>query len=360
MQSRPHLLVDISSHGFGHVSQTSVVLNELVKLVPAIRLTVRTTAPLALLKQRIHCAFEHIPLAFDFGMKMANAVDVEVEESAAAYQAFHTDWQQKVLREAASMHQLKPDLLLANVPYLSLAAARHARVRAVGMCSLNWADIYQHYCVRDGASQRIHQQILAAYNSADYFLKTQPAMEMGNLGNVRSVQPIAQMGVPHRSLISTRSTFRETEKLVMVAMGGMEFRLPVQSWPHLHGIHWIVPQSWGIKRNDTTTFESLNLSFVDVLASCNAVITKPGYGTFTEAACAGIPLLYVTRRNWPEEPYLVHWLRQNAACIEVERELLKSGELAEVLEKLWSMPLPPRPVATGALVAATFLQAEYF
>jgi hypothetical protein len=360
VQSLPHLLVDISSHGYGHVSQTSAVLNELVKLVPALRLTIRTTAPLALLKQRIHGKFEHIPVAFDFGMKMANAVDVEVEESAAAYKAFHTGWQQKILREAESIHQLKPDLLLANVPYLSLSAARHAGVRAVGMCSLNWADIYQHYCVTDITSQRIHEQMLAAYNSADYFLKIQPAMEMGNLGNVHSVQPIAQTGVPQRSLISSRSTFLKTDKLVMIAMGGMEFRLPVQSWPHIPGVHWIVPQSWGIKRDDTTTFESLNLSFADVLASCDAVITKPGYGTFTEAACAGIPLLYVTRRDWPEEPCLVQWLRENAACLEVERELLRTGELAVVLDRLWSMPLPLRPVAGGALEVATILQANYF
>ena len=146
----------------------------------------------------------------------------------------------------------------------------------------------------------------------------------------------------------------------MVAMGGMEFKLPMQNWPVLPGVRWIIPQAWGIRRDDVTVIESLRLPFTDVLASCDAVITKPGYGTFTEAACAGIPLLYVTRRDWPEEPNLVQWLRKNAACIEVERALLMSGELAGVLEKLWSLPLPPRPVATGAVEAATFLQDSYF
>jgi len=73
-------------------------------------------------------------------------------------------------------------------------------------------------------------------------------------------------------------------------MGGMEFRLPVQQWPHLPGIRWIVPQAWDVRRDDTTTFESLQLAFTDVLASCDAVITKPGYGMFTEAACNGVPV----------------------------------------------------------------------
>lgn len=360
MQFRPHLLVDISSHGYGHVSQTAAVLNELAKLIPALRLTVRTTAPLELLKQRIQCEFQYIPAAFDFGMKMANAVDVQIEESAAAYREFHADWQQKITREAQTIRQLKPDLLLANVPYLSLAAAHAAGVRAVGMCSLNWADIYQHYCADDAASRIIHEQMLEAYNCAEYFLKVQPAMEMASFGNSRSVQPIARIGTARRLSVASKCFLRAGEKLVMMAMGGMEFRLPVQSWPHIPGVRWIVPQSWGVRRDDTIAFESLDLSFADVLASCDAVITKPGYGTFTETACAGVPVLYVARRDWPEEPCLVQWLRRNAACLEVERGVLQAGELANVLQQLWSLPLPHKPLAAGAVEAAKFLQATFF
>jgi len=356
----PHLLVDISSHGYGHVSQTAAVVNELVQLMPGLRVTVRTTAPDEFLQSRFECDFQHIPVAFDFGMKMANAVDVQVVESAAAYREFHIDWRQKVEHEAQVMRQLKPDLLLANVPYLSLAAASRANVRAVGMCCLNWADIYQHYCAEDGAFQAVHEQMLEAYRSAECFLKLQPAMEMPDLSNTRSIAPIARVGRALRCHIAANSNQIEGEKLVMVAMGGMDFRLPVQRWPHIPGVRWIVPQAWGIQRHDTTAFESLALAFSDVLASCDAVITKPGYGTFTEAACAGVPVLYVARADWPEEPCLVQWLQQNAACLEVERGALQAGELDKVLEQLWALPLPPRPDAGGAAEAAKFIKTAFF
>jgi hypothetical protein len=228
------------------------------------------------------------------------------------------------------------------------------------MCCLNWADIYQHYCAGDTASQMIHEQMLDAYNSAECFLKVQPAMTMPDLSITRSFQPIARIGQSQRPLIAAQSSLRDGEKLVLLAMGGMEFRLPVQDWPHLPGVRWIVPQAWGITRDDTTAFESLHHPFADVLASCDAVITKPGYGTFTEAACAGVPLLYVTRRDWPEEPYLVQWLQQNAACLEVERGALRAGELGNVLQQLWALPRPPKPDATGAVEVAQFLLATYF
>jgi hypothetical protein len=354
----PHLLVDITSHGYGHVSQTAAVVNELALLVPNLRITVRTAAPYQFLTQRFQCKFEHIPVAFDFGMKMASAVDVQVEASAAAYREFHADWRHRVEGAAETMRALKPDLLLANVPYLSLAAAKVAGVRAVGMCSLNWADIYQHYCAQDRASKVIHQQMLEAYNSADCFLKVQPAMDMPDLGNTRSIQPIARIGQSRRAQIAAQCSLHNGEKLVMISMGGMEFRLPVESWPHIAGVRWIVPQDWQASRSDIIVFESLNLPFTDVLASCDALICKPGYGTFTEAGCAGVPVLYVTRRDWPEEYCLVQWLKQYTACLEVERETLHTGEVEGVLQQLWALRVPSRPEAGGAAEAAKFLTSH--
>ena len=356
----PHLLVDISAHGYGHVAQTAPVINALKRLLPELRVTVRSAAPLPLLQQRIEGNFQHFPLAFDFGMHMANAVDVQVQESAAAYRTFHADWQHKVRLEAAAMAQLRPDALLANVPYLSLAAAQQAGVRAVGMCCLNWADIYRHYCVQDKASRAIHAQMLDAYNSAACFLQVQPTMPMPDFSNLRGIAPIAQPGRQQRACIAEKSSLNNGEKVVLVAMGGMEFRLPMERWPHLPGVHWLVPQAWGVQREDVTAFETLGLSFSDVLASSDAVLTKPGYGTFAEAACAGVPVIYVTRRDWPEEPYLVRWLGQHGVCLEVEREALLEGDLSALLQNLWAQPQPPRPQATGAAESAQILLDDYF
>ena len=94
------------------------------------------------------------------------------------------------------------------------------------------------------------------------------------------------------------------------------------------------------------------------------MLTKPGYGTFTEAACAGVPVLYVARRDWPEEPHLVQWLQQNGICLEVERTVLEAGELDVLLKQLWAMPYPSAPIPAGATEAAQYLcdlleSAEY-
>lgn len=349
------LLVDISAHGYGHVGQTAPVVNSLAQRIPGLRVTVRSAAPEELLRRRFEGDFRHIPVALDFGMKMASAVEVQVGESAAAYRSYHTGWEMKVRRAAEDMRALRPDLVLANVPYLSLAAARAAGVRAAAMCCLNWADIFQHYCASEADAGDIHAQILAAYDSADVFLKVQPAMPMPDLRNARSIGPVAQTGIRRRAELDAKLKGEGADKLVLVAMGGIAFRLPMETWPRMPGVRWLIPESWGIARDDMVPVEALGLPFADLLASCDAVLTKPGYGTFAEAACAGIPVLYVSRGDWPEAPYLVRWLRDHGTCREVSREQLLAGELADTLQALWSQPGPPPPAAHGADEAAEIL-----
>lgn len=354
----PHLLVDISSHGYGHVSQTAPVVNELARRIPDLKVTLRTGAPPTLLAQRFECEFRHIPLEFDFGMKMVSAVEVQVEASHAAYQAWHADWDVRVAHEARAMRELSPDLLLANVPYLSLVAAKVAGVRAVAMCSLNWADIYSHYCRGLAGSELIERQMRDAYGQAAAFLRIEPGMPMSDLANLHTVGCIAIPGREQRQRLAKRLNLATGERCVLVAMGGMEFRLPMEHWPNQTGVRWLVPAAWGIERSDTVAFDTLGMPFSDLLASCDAVLTKPGYGTFAEAACVGVPVLYAARRDWPESSYLAGWLHGYVPCVEVEHDLLERGELDSSLSVLWKESTQVRAQASGISQAVDYLVGQ--
>lgn len=359
----PHLLVDISAHGYGHIAQTAPVVNELARRIPGLSITLRSAATTTYLQQRFTCPFQHIQTALDFGMAMFNAVEVDVPRSLANYCEYHTDWDAKVAQAADEMCVLHPDVLFANVPYLSLAAAQVADIPSVAMCCLNWADIFRHYAPLDAASEVIHTQMMSAYNSAQKFLKVQPTMPMSGLFNAVEIPPIAQQGYKNREGVLRQLHLASGEgwgggntlKLILVAMGGIDYRLPLEHWPRLNGVRWLIPQAWNIQRDDMTALESLDMSFNDVLASVDAVLTKPGYGTFAEAACAGVPVLYVSRGEWPEQPYLVQWLQQHGVCREVSNEQLRTGDLSVVLDELWGQAKPELPQANGAVAAAEYL-----
>ncbi|MFZ2972139.1 MAG: hypothetical protein WA049_05820 [Ferribacterium limneticum] len=340
-----HLFVDISSHGFGHLAITAPVLNAISQIVPNFRLTIRSALPAAKLQQRIRTPYTLIADTTDFGYVMIDATHIDLAASATAYRQAHADWPTRVADEARFLADLKPDLVLTNVSYLPLAGAAAAGIPALSLCSLNWADLFDHYFSDQLWAQPIHAEMLAAYRSAQAFLRVTPGMAMDALTNVQTVGPIAALG-------TRRDLGLNGDKTILIAMGGIAHRLPVEDWPRLNGVRWLVPAAWHCRHPDTIASESFDLSFTDLLCSVDAVITKPGYGTFTEAACNGTPVIYQRRENWPEQDCLIDWLTVNSRCFEIGAAELECGQLTAALEKVLAQSPSPLPETDGITQAA--------
>jgi hypothetical protein len=350
----PHLVVSISGHGFGHAAQTAPILNLLHERIPQLHLTVRSAVPLAHLRSRIHAPFAHLPSEGDIGMVMSSALDIHVGDSRAAYRAFHADWDARIAEEARLLRDLGADMVLSNVGYLPLAGAQRAGIANAALCSLNWADIYRHYCGDDAIAAQMH----ACYASADAFLRATPGMAMSDLPNLVPVAPIAAAGNDRRDELNRRLKLAPGEKLVLVSLGGIAGRLPIERWPRIDGVRWLVQQNWRVEHPDAIVLESMQLSFSDLLASSDALICKPGYGSFVEAACSGVPVLYVSRADWPESPALIAWLQQHCLCREASRDDLERGNIEALLEGIWNAPRPEPVIPTGAEQVADWLAGK--
>lgn len=345
--TRPHLLVALTAHGYGHAGQTAPVINELRRRMPMLRLTLYSALPKTFLTNRFEGEFEHIDQAPDVGMLMKHALEVDDAASAQAYQAFHRNWRQAVSAETELLKKLSPHAVLANVPYRPLAAAAASHIPALALCSLNWADIYRHFCGESPNANIIIDQMLDAYRSARAFLQPSPSMPMPELDNRMAIGPVARLGSDRRQEILRLLNLEASARLILVSLGGVPAQIDLRQWPHINGVCWIVPAAWHPQRADTIAFESLAMNFVDVLRSVDALLTKPGYGSFAEAACNGIPVLYVPRHDWPEEVYLTTWLQEQGRCRAIERAQLQCGDFAADLEALLALPRPSPIIPTG-------------
>ena len=351
-----HLYVALSGHGFGHLAQVAPVLNEWRRRYPFGRLTVQSALPEAVLRQRVAGPFAVVAGTADFGMVMVDALEAKVGESLAAYRAFHAEWkarlawQEQILREAA------PDLLLVDIPYLSLAAAVRLNIPALALCSLNWADILAGYCADAPDLAALRTPMLAAYNSATAFLQPAPSMPMPELTNAHPIGPIAALGRDRRAEIDRRLGLGEGETLVLMGLGGVAMRPPLEDWPALSGVRWLTPPDWKVTRPDMVNWAVLDdCSMLDLIRSCDVLFTKPGYGAFAEAACNGTRVLYVERDEWPEEPWLSRWLWEHGNGVKIGRRLLVTGDLVEPLRELLAQPGRPPVAPDGVAEAADWL-----
>lgn len=347
----PHLFVAITPHGYGHAAMTAPVLNELRRRLPDLTMTIQTDLPRAFLSSRIDGDFALVESAGDCGPAMISANEVAVEATGRAYAAFHADLRAVIEREAGRIAALAPDLVLSNISYVACAAAARAGIPSVALSSLNWADIYRTYCHARPEAPRLLAQMEEAYNKAEFFLRPAPAMPMAWLRNSREIGPIIRMGQACRAEIIRRLKLAPTVRLGLISFGGMKMGLPLDRWSPPPGWHWLTSMEID-GRPDMTALDEVDLPFTDMLASCEVVITKPGYGTFTEAAAHGVAVLYLKRPDWPESPFLEGWLARHARCLEVAGEDLLDGRLAATLDRLLTLPQPPRPSPDGVADAA--------
>lgn len=348
----PHLLVAVSSHGFGHAAQTAPVVNVVRRLRPDLKVTLRTDLPRKFLASRFEGPFDVMPGVGDFGLNMQSALAVDRTASAERYAALHTEWERHVAAEAKRIATAGIDMVLSNVSYLALAGAQAAGVTSVLLCSFTWSLVYQHYFRHRPEAEKVLTDMRRAYAESDLVLALEPGMPL-DVPRFQSVGVISRQGRFDRAQLLQHLGLLDAVKLVVVSLGGIDHPLNLQAWPETPGIHWLVPKAALGSRMDMSGQEDLPFHFTDLLASSDGFITKPGYGAFTEAACNNVPVLYVPRNDWPEEPYLTEWLRAvGPPSSAISSDALQSGDILPALERLWRAPRSERVIPRGAEQAA--------
>ena len=239
MKQGPHLLLALSGHGYGHLAQCAPVINALWQQLPSLCVTVCSSLPDAVIAGRLDKPYTRLAVELDVVLPMASAWEVDVPAAQQAYSSFHQDIEAGLQHDSELLETIKPDLILADIPYRILLAAQPAGIPAVALCSLNWASIYAAYCGTDGASEDVLEDMWAGYRAADVFLAPEPAIDMPGLDNYRAIGPIARRGVPQKPALLEMLGLPRDTRVVLVALGGIATVLPLASWPRIDNVIWL-------------------------------------------------------------------------------------------------------------------------
>ena len=353
---RPHVLLALSAHGYGHLAQCAPVIDALSVVVPALQLSVCSTLPQPVIANRISIPFDLHAAGLDPVLQMHSAWEVDAPASQQVYRGFHEDWEAGLQHDRQLLRELNPDVVLADIPYRILLAAEQLGVQTIGLCSLNWAAIYSAYCEGSDMDTRMLAQMLSGYRAADVFLMPQPAMAMPELDNTRGIGPIARSGKQQRSGLRTSCGIPAAARVILVALGGIETEMPLANWPLVENTSWIFAPAVHAEREDMIDLDELSMSFIDVLASVDVVLTKPGYGTYAEAVCHGVALLALARPDWPETATLNQWAQQHGRIATITREQFHGGDFVSGVEALLALPMGAGLEPTGITDAVAVLR----
>lgn len=352
LNQKPRILLSVSGHGFGHLSQASALINALATVTNGFTVEVRSPLPKSVIAGWVTVPFEYTQAEDDIGMCMANALVVDKAASLNAYRQLHLQWDANVNTLAQHLQNTGVSLVLADIAYLPFAAAQSAGIPTIALCSLNWADILT--CYFPDQKEWI-ATACSTYQSADVFIVPKPGMEMPWLTNQRRVGPIGRVGGNYRKAVTQDIDCSEDDYLVLVGMGGIQHSLDLTRWPsELHGkpVHYLVSETHRGQRPDSSVVSDLPFAYADLMACCDLVVTKPGYGMFVEAAGAGIPVLFTQRGQWPDVPSLTAWLQAVGRATQISTEQLDNGHVGEAMEELLDEGKYPGVELSGAREAA--------
>lgn len=348
-RGRPRIVVDISGHGFGHAGQLAPILAELLARRPGLEFVVRSALEPDALASVLLVPFATGAGPPDRGLVMRDPVTVDLEASRAWYRTLERDIERLVEEDAARLRALAPDLVLSNIGFLGLAAAARIGVPAVAVCSLTWPDIAGAYGV---APPSLLERMRDAHRAARHTVQLQPHLPMEWLEPKCSVGPVARTGRARRVELEAALGCPPGTRIVLVAFGGIAMPHLLVEPPPIPGVVWLGDR---VRGPGLATTDRVGLSFPDLLASVDLLLTKTGYGLFAEAAAAGTPLLYLERPDWPEAPFLETWIRERGIGAPLPRE---SAALAAAVEAVLARPRPAPIAPTG--IAETVALLERF
>lgn len=337
----------VSFHGFGHLAQAAPIINELNDRGIIDALTIQCSAPEQQLQQWFSPPFHHETKATDLGIPMVNALKADAELTYQQYLHQHQQRPKQIGYLEQLLQKHHPDLVLTNNSPLLSRAAANLGIPCFHFCSLNWADIFLGYCRGQPEANEIYASLCSDFNTADSFFRLPPYMPMPELSHLIDIGPVCRVG--QKKNLAAELNRPDCERFVLISMGGMPYQIDFSGWPNNKNTTFIFG---GVYDNPLPTGflhgNELSISHIDLMASCDAVITKPGYGTFVEAACYGTPLLYLPRHDWPEEPWLIQWQREKTYCKEISAKQLQEGDLMEDIAFACEQRRAPIIKPTGA------------
>ncbi|RJG49556.1 hypothetical protein [Motilimonas pumila] len=356
-----HILFSITHHGFGHAAIAAAVMAQIQKTAPAIKITIMSNVPKDYFDQRLNDHFDYLAVGSDFGMQMLSPIKVDVTASHQQYLEMAAQWSDLVAHEQTHLKRIKPDLVVSNISPVSLAAAATLGILCVSLAPFNWRQIYQRYCASLPDAEKVLAILEQAYQAVECILKTTPHVaDPLNASKEVAVGPICQLGQPQADILQQRlrnSSNRVFHRVGLIALGGLTEPLNLNAWPNLPGWLWLVDQTPPSERCDMLHFTAAEMRFLDLVFSVDLALTKPGYGTYTELACAGTNAVTLARPDWPETPFLNAFLQQHVNCVEISPQGLYNGELALAIEQVSTPHQKPRAQANGAANAAKHILA---
>jgi hypothetical protein len=351
----------VSGHGFGHAARDLQIVNALHRLNPSLRFTIRSSVPEWFLRSSLKVPADLTPGEVDTGVVQPDSLSVDEDATAARASAFYRDFHARVERERRFLLKQRTAIVVGDAPPLAFAAAAAAQVPSVAVTNFTWDWIYAAYPHFDAIAPGVRRIIADANACATLALRLPFSGGFESMRRIEHVPLVARKAVVPREQTRSALGLEHSRLLVLATFGGHGGAVPLDR-AAAGALFTVVATDYelgsntcppGLRIVHTEELRSAGLAYTDLLAACDLVVTKLGYGIVSECIANGVPMLYTTRGRFAEQDVFIREVPRVLRCRAIDPDDLRSGRWDEAVAALLAQPAPSESLSTdGAEVVA--------
>ena len=356
----PSVACFITSHGFGHATRASAVLQALGKEKERLSLEIFSSLPDWFWKENLssNIRFRNHQIETDVGLFQKSPFEHDLDETITRLEHF-LGFSGKELEDVRRiLRQSKCDLILCDISPLGLFLGNELNIPTVLVENFTWDWIYDSYVPEDVRFKPIIEQLKSLFESATLKIQTTPLCK--RISGTPLVPPIFRKFRDTPDLTRQKLGLSNDRQYLLISTGGIP-----QDFAFLDLLKQRKDLCFVVAGNFPQFEQSENLTFLphrcdfhfpDLVRASSGLVGKLGYGTVAEAWGAGTPLFAVYRENFRESVPLKSFVRKNISNLESTQEDFLAGNWIESLDEFLALDKhPPSSTPNGALEAAALI-----
>lgn len=318
----------ISDNGYGHAARSIAIIRCLMYLRGDLSLVVCCGKALPFVKQSLrgiaYISYREIPSDLGYVLR-ENSLEADLERFGMAYRDYSDRLSSYIEEECTFLRSNHISLVLADISPVPFIAADWCGVTSIGISNFTWYTAY-----RQLLSERQLSVFHDAYSRMHYFISLPGAAEphWGRRGQMKAgffcrlpdLQTVMELKRKHNP---------NFDKQIVMFSPGMGLTIDeladVPLWNDDNYL-FFVSSHLKIKGKNVISIPPSETESQNYVAASDIVITKPGWGTVSEAVSFGKQLCLIKRSLFSEDDHLIEALEGVYPYRLMEWEVLRLGQ----------------------------------
>lgn len=348
------------------------MINALGTVVPGVPIHVFTQASRWLLERTIRVPVSIVETPLDTGAVQRDSLSLDEDRTLAEAAAFEHQADERSAALASELRRRDVRVVVCDAPPMACTAAHLAGVPAIVLANFTWDWIYEDFTADPAAPAAWASYADLPARLGARYAQAHAAWRLPMHGGFTTIRTVLDFPwVARRSRLDPADVRQrigagDTRPLVLISFGGYgvqglrlshhagaPYRLVI-SGGAAHPPEALPPDAL---RLDRDALDARGLRYEDLVAACDVVVSKPGYGIVSECVANDTALLYTDRGRFREYPVMVAELPDVLRSSFLSQTQLTSARWDEEIAAVLAQPARPPALVNGADVAAEMLAA---